>query len=452
MSSVDPGTDVVIVGVGAAGGVAARVLADAGLEVVGLEAGARLDQADFRFDEIHNDIRNWMSEPKAKHELPTWRLDRDSAAVPCPWPALMANAVGGSSIHYECVSFRFLPWTFRARRNTVERYGAGSIPAGSTLADWPIGYDDLEPFYELVENAIGVSGRAGRIGGDLDPAGNAFEGPRANAYPMAPLRRTGWSELMASAGSQLGWHPFPAPAAINTDTYDGRPACTYCGFCQSNGCHVDAKGSTASTVIPRAEATGRFRVVTSARALAVAVDVEGHVRAVRYVKDGVERVQPARAVLLAGFTYENVRLLLASRSTAFPDGVANRSGQVGRHFIAHVTPFAFGVFPDRRLNIFNGTIAQATCIDDWNADNFDHSGLDFIGGGLLTSGGELKPVAVAASVPSPLESHVGASHGRAGSRATRNRLVLRSDSSRRSRTSRTFSTWIPWHATGSECR
>jgi gluconate 2-dehydrogenase alpha chain len=401
VSGVDPAADVVIVGVGAAGGVAAQVLAEAGLEVVGLEAGERLTEADYRFDEVHNDIRNWMSEPKAKHELPTWRLNRDSPAVACPWPSLMANAVGGSSIHYECVSFRFLPWTFRAHSHTVERYGPAAIPTGSTLADWPIGYDDLEPFYELAEYAIGVSGHAGRVAGDLDPAGNAFEASRASHYPMTPLRRTGWSELMASAGAQLGWHPFPAPAAINSDGYDGRPGCTYCGFCQSNGCHVNAKGSTAATVIPRAEATGRFRVVTSARAVGIDVNADGSARAVRYVRDGVERVQPASAVLLAGFTYENVRLLLVSKSPAFPDGLANRTGQVGRHFIAHVTPFAFGTFPDRRLNMFNGTIAQATSLDDWNGDNFDHAEMDFIGGGVLTTGGELKPIAVAAGLPPP---------------------------------------------------
>jgi gluconate 2-dehydrogenase alpha chain len=394
--------DVVIVGLGAAGGIAAHVLTDAGLEVVALEAGPRVDLAGSSFDELRNDVRNWMAEPKAKLEVPTWRTDETQEAGPSPWPMLMANGVGGSTLHYECMSLRFQPWNFAVRSETIARYGEAALPDGTTVADWPLGYQDLEPFYERVEYAIGVSGQAGRLGGAAaDQRGNHFEAARKRGYPMAPLRRTGWAELMAASGRSLGWHPFPSPAAINTEAYNGNPECTYCGFCQSNGCYTNAKGSTAATVIPQAEATGRLRVETEARAVAVEVDGDGRARGVRYIKDGVEHFQRARAVLLGGFTYENVRLLLVSQSSAFPQGIANNAGQVGRHFIAHVTPFAFGVFPGRQLNVYNGTVAQATCLDDWNCDNFDHDGLGFIGGGMFASFGEFKPIMVATgpSVP-----------------------------------------------------
>ena len=104
--------------------------------------------------------------------------------------------------------------------------------------------------------------------------------------------------------------------------------------------------------------------------------------------------------MLGGFVYENVRLLLTSRSAAFPRGLANNSGVVGRHFTAHVTPVVYGVFPQARLNVHNGLWAQATCVDDWNADNFDHAGLGFVGGGMLTAPQEAKPIATA-SVPPP---------------------------------------------------
>ena len=121
-------------------------------------------------------------------------------------------------------------------------------------------------------------------------------------------------------------------------------------------------------------------------------DADGRVTGATYVQDGREQFCPARAVLLATFTYENTRLLLLSRSPAHPRGLANGSDQVGRHYMAHVTPFAFGRFPGRRLNLFTGLWAQATCIDDWNADNFDHAELDFIGGGLLAASHEYRPI------------------------------------------------------------
>ena len=212
---------------------------------------------------------------------------------------------------------------------------------------------------------------------------------------MGPLRRSGWNELTAAAARRLGWHPYPAPTALNTEPFNGNPECTYCGFCASNGCYRNAKGSIDVTVIPRAEATGRLRIETSARVTRIEVDGDGLVSGVTYVQDGRERFQPAKAVLLGTFTYENTRLLLLSTSKPFPDGLSNNHGQVGKHFTAHATPIVFGLFPGRRLNLFSGPWSQATVLDDWNGDNFDHSGLGFVGGGLLAAAHEVKPIAAA---------------------------------------------------------
>jgi gluconate 2-dehydrogenase alpha chain len=393
--------DVVLIGLGAAGGIAAQVLAEAGMDVVALEAGPRIDPRESTFDELRNDVRNWMSDPKAKLEVPVWRFDSSQAAGPSPWPMLMANGVGGSTMHYECISLRFQPWNFEARTKTLARYGPGAIPGDSTLADWPVSYRDLEPYYDSVERAIGVSGLAGRVRGEADPLGNPFEGERSRGYPMPPLRPGGWGELMTDAGRRLGWHPYPGPAAINSEPYGGHPACTYCGFCSSNGCHANAKGSTAATVIKRAESTGRLRVETSARVTTIDVDSRGYVSAVRFVRDGVETIQPALSVLLGAFTYENVRLLLASSSAAFPSGLANNHDQVGRHFTAHTIASVYGRFPGQRLNLFTGTMAQAPCVDDWNCDNFDHSDLGFVGGGMLACWGEFKPITAVAGTAVP---------------------------------------------------
>jgi len=392
--------DVVLIGLGGAGGIAAEVLTAAGARVLALEAGPALGAADARLDELAADAQARLSVPKALGEAPTWRLDGSQEAGRAPWPILMVNAVGGSTVHYPGLSARLHPWNFESRTRTLARYGAGAIPAGSTVADWPLRYEELEPAYDAVEHAIGVAGAAGNLAGVATGCGSAFEGRRAGPYPLPPLRRSGWTALTDAAARALGWHPFPAPAAINSLPYNGNPACSYCGFCSGNVCHRDAKGSTDLTVIRRARASGLLEIVTGARVTRIDVDRDGLVCGATYVRDGAVARAHAPCVLLAAFTYENVRLLLLSRSACHPHGLGNGAGQVGRHYMAHVTPFVFGRFPGRRLNLYNGVWSQATCVDDWNADNFDHAGLRFIGGALLTAPQELRPVA-AAAMPMP---------------------------------------------------
>ena len=405
-------TDVALVGLGAAGGIAAHALTAAGLDVVALEAGPRLDASAATFDEIENVVHARLSEPKARGEVPTWRLSADDVAGPSPWPMLMVNAVGGTTLHYEGLGIRFLPWTFRSRSGAIERYGASAIPADSTLADWPLSYDDLEPFYDAVEYAIGVAGAASHVGRETDPRGNFFEGRRARPYPMPPLRPTGWSALTEQAARRLGWHPFTAPANINSQSFDGRPACTYCGFCMHNVCYCDAKGATHLTVIRDAESTGLLRIQTGARVVRVEVGTDGRASGVTYVAEGDERFLSAKSVLLATFTYENARLLLLSTSRLFPSGLSNNHGQVGKHYIAHVVPRVHAVFPGRRLNLFNGIGSQVTAIDDFNADNFDHTGLGFLSGGMFLTNHELSPIAFASDrLPSSVPRWGGAWKG-----------------------------------------
>src|ERR1700731_4837597 len=213
-------TDVVIVGLGAVGGVAALPLAQAGLEVIGIEAGTWLTPRDFAPDELRNNFRGWpQSAQKANSEVPTHRPN-SSAPYSLRLPIHpMMNAVGGSTLHYWAQSWRLNPWDFKARTRATERYGNSAIPAGSTLEDWPLTYDELEPYYDTVEHAIGVSGKAGNIQGKLDPLGNVYEGPRAREYPMPPLRSTGFTELMRDAAIKLGWKPFQPPAAINSEEH-----------------------------------------------------------------------------------------------------------------------------------------------------------------------------------------------------------------------------------------
>ena len=152
----------------------------------------------------------------------------------------MLNAVGGTSLHYWAQSWRLNPWDFKVVSETTRRYGAARIPKGSTVEDWPFGLERLEPYYDMVEHELGVSGKAGNINGKIDGRGNASRARDAREYPMPPLRGPSFTD-MATAARGLGWHPFPGPAAINTQAYGGRPGCGYHGYCNRGGCHINAK-------------------------------------------------------------------------------------------------------------------------------------------------------------------------------------------------------------------
>ena len=391
-----PPKDVVIIGLGAVGGVAALPLAQAGLEVVGLEAGGWLSPADFAPDELRNNFRGWpQAVQKANREVPTHRPNASAPYSPRSAIHPMMNAVGGTSLHYWAQSWRLNPWDFRVVSETRRRYGASRIPAGSTVEDWPFGLEELEPFYDRVEYEVGVSGQAGNIAGQIDPRGNPFEGRRTREYPMPALRWTGFLERMADAARSLGWHPFPGPAAINSRPYQNRSGCMYHGFCNKGGCHVDAKNATHVTTIPRAVETGRLKVVTRAHVTTVETDREGRVTGVNYLTDGNEYFQPARVVLLASYTYENVRLLLLSKSVAYPNGLSNNHGQVGRHYFSHHQGAGVSALFPFNTGAWYGLPAQGVAVDNWADDNFDHGGLNFIGGGNLWAMSDRRPIAAA---------------------------------------------------------
>jgi gluconate 2-dehydrogenase alpha chain len=385
-------TNVVIIGLGAAGGVACLPLAQSGLEVIGLEAGSWLDTKDMAPDELKLNRGLWPPGPqKTKLEGITVRANASQTATRVNHP--MMNAVGGTSVHYWAQSWRLNPWDFKVRSETIRRYGPSRIPKGSTIEDSPLTYEDLEPYYDKVEYEIGVSGKAGNIAGKKDERGNIFEGPRKREYPLSPLRTSGYMERMIAAAKSMGWHSFVAPAAITSRPYNGRPGCAYHGYCSGAGCHISAKSSTAVTTIPKALKAGKFAVVTEARVTTIEVDNNGRVSGVNYLKGGQEYFQPADAVLVASYAYENARLLLLSKSKAYPNGLSNNHGQVGKHYFSHNQGGAVSALFPFNLNNWYGTPAQGVAIDNWADDNFDHSGLDFIGGGNLYVYTERRPMA-----------------------------------------------------------
>jgi len=194
--------------------------------------------------------------------------------------------------------------------------------AEADLADWPISFEELAPFYDLAEARIGVSGVAGV---------NPFEAPRL-PYPLPPLAAHPMATLVDEAALSLGLHSFPMARAIVSRPYGGRPPCNLCGFCGDFGCENGAKSSTLATLIPAAEATGRCEVRAGCMARRIVVDESDRVTGVEYSdREGHVGVVKARVVCLAASAVESARLLLLSETARFPKGLANGSGLVGRN-------------------------------------------------------------------------------------------------------------------------
>src|ERR1700757_5066791 len=213
-------TDVVIVGVGAAGGILAAELGKAGMKVIGLERGPRLTTEDFM---PHDELRFFQRQDlpaNIKRQPITWRPNANARATPLP-VLNYGNQAGGGTVHYGAVSWRFHEDDFRDRSHTIERYGAMVIPQDSSLADWPLIYADLEPYYDRAEYELGVSGKAGNLQGSKIDGGNVFEAPRKRDYPLPPLRLDQSGIVFDAAAKKLGYHPFSTPRAIISEPYNG---------------------------------------------------------------------------------------------------------------------------------------------------------------------------------------------------------------------------------------
>ena len=393
----DATADVCIVGVGGMGGIMAKELASAGLKVVGLERGPAPKHEDYApRDSIRFLIRPEQLE-WVRHE-PTTVRRRSGERTRLQYRTSPLNVLGGALLHWTGQSSRYTPGDFRLFSNEIasgNAQRAGADLAGYDIIDWPLGYDDLEPFYERFEWEFGISGRAGA---------NPFAGPRRRDFPLPPLRHSGKMKLFADACTKLGYHPYDTAAGILSQPYrppqpfdtriPERPACVYCGHCNFYGCHVHAKAASLYTVIPVALGTGNFDLRTSCKVARINSEETGRVTGVSYFDaQGTLREQRARVVILSAFVFEHVRLLLLSKnSRRFAKGLANSSGYVGRNIMAHGDVRAMGVFDDFIVNGFIGPGSAAMRIDDFNGNNFDHTGLGFIRGGTIGTSGDGTPV------------------------------------------------------------
>lgn len=367
--------DVCIVGSGAAGGTAAKILTEGGLSVVMLEAGPPLNpEKDFKehvwpYDLPHRGagVGGKQSDDFGEFLAPngSWDIQGEPYTVAAGdrfrW--FRSRIVGGRTNHWGRIALRFAPVDFKARSTD----GMGD--------DWPITYEDVAPYYDKVESYIGVFGT--KEGVSSAPDGIFMPPPKPRCTEI----------IIKKACDKIGVTCIPSRLAVITKQLNGRPPCHYCGQC-GRGCISASNFSSSQVMIPVAEKTGRFTLITGAMARELVVGKEGKVEAVSYVEKATrtEKKIYAKAFVIGASACESARLLLNSKSAMFPNGLANSSGVVGRYLTDSVGSGGGGAFPflsKMPAHNHDGTGGMHLYMPWWK---FDHKN-DFLRGYHIEFGG-----------------------------------------------------------------
>jgi gluconate 2-dehydrogenase alpha chain len=367
--------DAIIVGSGPGGSTAAEVLTRAGWSVVIMEKGRNhlLDPddltkpaTDYSNDEIKFINRHFLG-PDPLTEPRAFRVSaEDGEHTHVGEVNSIPTTVGGGGVHADGKTPRFRDEDFRL----LSDYGPQE---DALIEDWPLTYDELEPYYAEVERAIGVAGAAGA---------NPFAAWRSGPYPMPPGAPMYGAVLSSAAAERCGLHPYPAPTAANSVEYDGRPACNNCGFCAFFGCPIHAKGDPVA-LLTKTMATGRAELLAETCVTRIVTDGR-RATGVEYLDaDGARHTMEARYVIVAGGAIETPRLLLLS-------GIEHPS--LGRHLMVHFQTIVVGHFPGHSLHPYKGRSVthvhdDAMVQDDASRAAAQEAGLPWIRGGLVEHAG-----------------------------------------------------------------
>jgi len=392
-----PATDVVIIGGGWSGLLMAKELAArSSLKIIVLERGKPRGSKEYieGMDELDYALRFRMMQDVAKETI-TFRSTSKERSLPVRQFGgfLPGDGVGGAGEHWNGMTPRFLPDVFEMHKATVERYGKSRLPEGSSIQDWGITYNDIEPYYLKAERLLGISGLAG----------NPMAGPRSGPFPTPPIKETYFGTIFTQAAREMGYNPFPVPCANLSQTYrnpDGviRPACQYCGYCERFGCMVGAKAQPTNTLLPVIQKQKNVTLKTNAQVRRVLTEAN-RATGVTYVSEGKEYFQPAEKVILASWTLNNNRLLMLSK-------IGNHN--TGRNLTHQVVGAEATFFFDQVLNRYMGSGASNVTVSDFDGDNFDHSKLDFIRGAYISSPAYgSRPIANFGAVPLSIQSNWG---------------------------------------------
>jgi len=361
--------NVVIVGAGAGGGVVAKELSTAGMSVVLFERGSWISYDDHTDDELLSErnpvLGNSCGPDDQRNRRVNVHFDGSSHIV-LPSEGDYNNisaCVGSGTVTYGALAWRYMREDFKMRSTY------GDVP-GSTLEDWPISYEDLEPFYEKAEWEIGVSG---------DDSQNLFAPPRKKLQPMPPFTHNKEASILKEAALRLGYHPFSLPMLRNSIPYGGRPACYRMRTCIGYACPVGAKAGTHNTVIPVALKSGNCELRTNCVVSEIKIDDSGKIIGLTYFdQDNNRKSQLADIIILSASAIETARLLLNSKSRFFPNGIGNENDWVGRNLQGHAYPHAFGLFEDEIYDDFGPGSSVGIC-------DFNHHNPGVVGGGYLAN-------------------------------------------------------------------